>query len=217
MGCCISSTSVETNPITGETKTKHKMGGAFPGNRRQPGNTYTPPASQFSNGQATAHFVSYGGGNALVLQNPNGAPSRPQTGAMVATAKPPEYISVTLPAGVEAGQTIRVAAPDGRLNEIVVPPGMGPGSTFTVEFASPDDTADYKPSYSSSSNNNYAGTGSSSSNNYGSSSNNYASSSSTPVTATATTLPPPQVGNDEDDGFASGFGRDLPTARPVYR
>lgn len=44
--------------------------------------------------------------------------------------------AVTLPAGVEAGQTIHVQAPDGRLNAIVIPPGFGPGSTFTVEFAS---------------------------------------------------------------------------------
>lgn len=35
-----------------------------------------------------------------------------------------------------AGQTIHVQAPDGRLNAIIVPPGFGPGSTFTVEFAS---------------------------------------------------------------------------------
>ena len=42
---------------------------------------------------------------------------------------------VTLPDGVTAGQTIHVQAPDGRLNAIVVPPGFGPGSTFTVEFA----------------------------------------------------------------------------------
>lgn len=42
---------------------------------------------------------------------------------------------VTLPDGVQAGQTIHVQAPDGRLNAIVIPPGFGPGSTFTVEFA----------------------------------------------------------------------------------
>ena len=209
MGCIISSTETTTNPITGETKTTHKMGGAFPGNRRQVQKPYTPPASDFENGQATSHFVSYGGGNALVLKQGSG-PAKPQTGAMVATAKPPEYISVTLPAGVSAGQTIRVAAPDGRLNEIVIPPGMGPGSTFTVEFADADAApGNYgKPSYTGTGSS-YAGTGSS----YGAS----PSSSNTPVTATATPLPPPQAGNDEDDGFATGFGRDMPTARPVYR
>ena len=34
-----------------------------------------------------------------------------------------------------AGQTIHVQAPDGRVNEIIVPDGFGPGSTFTVQFA----------------------------------------------------------------------------------
>ena len=42
---------------------------------------------------------------------------------------------VTLPPGVNAGDVIHVKAPDGRLNAITVPDGMGPGSTFTVEFA----------------------------------------------------------------------------------
>jgi hypothetical protein len=53
--------------------------------------------------------------------------------------------AVTLPAGVEPGQTIHVQAPDGRLNAIVIPPGFGPGSTFTVEFA-PDEAAPAKTS-----------------------------------------------------------------------
>ena len=42
---------------------------------------------------------------------------------------------MTLPAGVYGGDKIHVQAPDGRLNEIIVPNGFGPGSTFTVEFA----------------------------------------------------------------------------------
>ena len=45
---------------------------------------------------------------------------------------------MTLPAGVTEGQTIHVQAPNGKINAIVVPPGFGPGSTFTVEFA-PDE------------------------------------------------------------------------------
>lgn len=45
---------------------------------------------------------------------------------------------VTLPDGVTEGQTIHVQAPNGKINAIVVPPGFGPGSTFTVEFA-PDE------------------------------------------------------------------------------
>jgi hypothetical protein len=42
---------------------------------------------------------------------------------------------VTLPDGVSPGDVIHVRAPDGRLNAITVPEGMGPSSTFTVEFA----------------------------------------------------------------------------------
>lgn len=40
-----------------------------------------------------------------------------------------------MPNNVHAGDKIHVQAPDGRLNEIVVPQGFGPGATFTVEFA----------------------------------------------------------------------------------
>jgi len=133
MGCA-SSTETSTNYVTGETKTINKMGGAYPGNRRHANKPYTPPASEFSNGQATSHFVSYGGGNALVLKQ--GGMAQPQMGATA--AKQPQYIQVTLPAGVNGGDKIHVQAPDGRLNEIIVPHGFGPGSTFTVEFADTD-------------------------------------------------------------------------------
>lgn len=68
----------------------------------------------------------------MVLQQ-NGIPQL-QVGAKV-----PQYVQVTLPQGVTAGQTIHVQAPDGKVNEIVVPPGFGPGSTFTVEFADDDE------------------------------------------------------------------------------
>mmetsp|Transcript_29404 Transcript_29404/g.33012 ORF Transcript_29404/g.33012 Transcript_29404/m.33012 type:complete len:223 (-) Transcript_29404:346-1014(-) len=152
-----------------------------PGNRRQANKPYAPPASAFSNGQATSHFVSYGGGNALVLKQGNGA-AQPQIGATAATMtaggtgkyKQPEYIQVTLPAGVTSGQTIQVAAPDGRLNEIIIPQGFGPGDTFTVEFS---DAGTQPPP--------------------------------PPITANqAVPLPPPPPprNNDYDDGFASGFG-----------
>ena len=67
MGCA-SSSETKTDYVTGQKKTTHKLGGSYPGNRRQPMKPYAPPASQFSNGQATGHFVSYGGGNALVLK-----------------------------------------------------------------------------------------------------------------------------------------------------
>ena len=47
--------------------------------------------------------------------------------------------AVTLPSGVHGGDVIHVKAPDGRINAIIVPMGMGPGSTFTVEFAASSD------------------------------------------------------------------------------
>ena len=56
----------------------------------------------------------------------------------------PHFLAVTLPEGVQAGQTIHIQAPDGRLNAIVVPPGFGAGSIFTVEFA-PEDVPPPKP------------------------------------------------------------------------
>ncbi len=180
-----SSTEHKTNYITGETKTKHKMGGSYPGNRRAAHSPYTPPGSQFSNGKATNHFVSYGGGNALVLKQ--GGMAQPQIGAAI--AKPPEYIQVTLPAGVKSGQKIQVQAPDGRLNEIIIPEGFGPGSTFTVEFAD----VDSPPSAAASNNASYG---------------------STPTT---TTPPPQSSGNDYDDGFATGFNNPgfVPQAAPA--
>jgi hypothetical protein len=46
--------------------------------------------------------------------------------------------AVTLPDGVSSGQVIHVQAPDGAVNAITVPPGFGPGSTFTVEFVPPE-------------------------------------------------------------------------------
>lgn len=199
--------------VTGETKTTHKMGGSYPGNRRPASKPYNPPASQSSNGQAVSHFVSYGGGNALVLKE-NGI-SQPQIGASsYANGKQdnqPQYIQVTLPSGVYGGQTIQVQAPDGRLNEIVVPSGFGPGSSFTVEFA--DETTATTASH----NNNTTNQSSYGTSSYGTTS--ASSATAAPTTAMARPVPPPQSsGNDGDDGFATGFGS-YPTAtdaRPVY-
>jgi len=148
MGCGASS----TNP-----------GAAYPGNRR------TPQA-----GSSAAHFINYGGGNALVPQT--GGIGGPQVGI---GQKRPEFVSVTLPAGVHAGQTIHVQSPDGRLNEIVVPAGFGPGSTFTVEFEDAPNNYATKPTQAE-----------------------YPTASATPAYNPTST----QAGNSNyDDGFASGF------------
>jgi hypothetical protein len=94
---------------------------------------------------------------------------------------------------VTEGQTIHVQAPDGKVNAIVVPPGFGPGSTFTVEFA--DDTAPPPPSKQS-----------------------YSAAPpmkpeepySAPPTAAATPLP-----DNVDDGFATGFNNPHYTPAPA--
>ena len=90
--------------------------------------------------------------------------------------------AVTLPDGVTAGQTIHVQAPDGRLNEIIVPPGFGPGSTFTVEFAPAEEAAPPTPVAPVMAQASVAPAGN---------------------TAAGSSVPPPAPG--VDDGFASGF------------
>jgi hypothetical protein len=71
---------VVTDPKTGEAKTKKKLGGAYPGQRRPQHAPYVPPASDFGkDGTATAHFIAHGGGNALVLVQNDGTHS-PQAG-----------------------------------------------------------------------------------------------------------------------------------------
>jgi hypothetical protein len=106
---------------------------------------------------------------------------------------------VTLPEGVHAGQKIHVQAPSGALNEIVVPEGFGPGSTFTVEFAdTPSNnypttylTPQQQQPYSSSS--------------------NYPTAAASPMRNDNTATP------DYDDGFATGFGNpdSVPGSRVV--
>jgi len=113
----------------------------YPGNNRSTKPSYQPSADEYKQVNSTtavadAHFVACAGGNALKLVGkPNRAEDSGSGGFAWAGDGPPQYISVTLPPGVEAGDTIHVRAPDGRMNAISVPAGMGPGSTFTVEFA----------------------------------------------------------------------------------
>ena len=99
--------------------------------------------------------------------------------------------TVTLPPGVVAGQTIHVAAPDGTQNAIVIPAGMGPGSTFTVEFEREPEIA--------------LGTATTPAEAIpASTTSNYESlpvGQSVPVGATTPAAP-----QRPDDGFASGFG-----------
>uniref|UniRef100_A0A7S4MMB2 Uncharacterized protein n=1 Tax=Odontella aurita TaxID=265563 RepID=A0A7S4MMB2_9STRA len=140
MGCTSSRT---THGAVETQKPKKKLGGQYPGNRRAKQQPYIPDASEFQkvNGNtevASAHFVAYGGGNALKLMD---KPNRAQPAANTNS----DYVEVTLPDGVFAGDVIHVRAPDGRLNEIIVPDGMGPGSAFTVEFDPGEDAFAAEP------------------------------------------------------------------------
>eukprot|EP00986_Skeletonema_menzelii_P001650 scaffold452_cov140-Skeletonema_menzelii.AAC.5 len=118
----------------------------YPGNRRVAQPTYQPPDSDYTQvdnttAVANAHFVTCPGGNALRLEGKPNRSDGNNYNDMGANNNnnnsngQPTYISVTLPPGVNSGDIIHVRAPDGRLNAITVPPGMGPGSTFTVEFS----------------------------------------------------------------------------------
>jgi hypothetical protein len=66
--------------VTGQEKTRKKLGGAYPGQRRPQHQPYIPPATEFGkDGQATAHFVAHGGGNALTLVRQDGS-HKPEIG-----------------------------------------------------------------------------------------------------------------------------------------
>jgi hypothetical protein len=80
---------VTTDPYTGQKKVKKRLGGAYPGQKIPQHGPYVPPASAFGkDGQATAHFVTHGGGNALTLVQCDGS-TAPQVGGSVS---PPQMI-----------------------------------------------------------------------------------------------------------------------------
>lgn len=150
---CTSSTEVVRDPVTGQAKQKKKLGGAYPGNRRVAKPVYKPGDDEYkqidsNTAVANAHFVTCPGGNALMLV---GKPNRVEDDGGGGGGLAKTYISVTLPPNVHPGDIIHVRAPDGRMNAITVPPGMGPGSTFTVEFSDdpqqspPEEESDLTP------------------------------------------------------------------------
>lgn len=82
-----SSKQVIVDPMTGKETKKKKLGGAYPGQRRPQHQPYVPPASDFDKeGKATAHFIAYGGGNALTLVKKDGS-SKPESGKPEAQAE----------------------------------------------------------------------------------------------------------------------------------
>ena len=96
--CC--RVQMTTDPHTGQQKVKKRLGGAYPGQKIPQHSPYVPPASAFGkDGQATAHFVAYGGGNALTLVQSDGS-TAPQVGKYQ-----PEYIQ-----GMSGGIQILKAA-----------------------------------------------------------------------------------------------------------
>ena len=81
----------------------------------------------------TRRFVKTGG-NALVEYDPSKhGPSLHESSAAVGDSGSIQ-VSATVPAGISGGQTIHVAAPDGRVIAAAVPAGMQAGSSFIVEF-----------------------------------------------------------------------------------
>jgi len=73
------------------------------------------------------------GGNALVEYDPS--KHEPSTHSSAAAADSGKIqVSATVPAGVSGGQTIHVAAPDGRVIAATVPSGIQAGSSFIVEI-----------------------------------------------------------------------------------
>jgi hypothetical protein len=73
-------TQVYTDPRTGHKKVTKRLGGAYPGQKTSHSSPYIPPASAFGkDGQATAHFIAHGGGNALTLVQSDGS-TAPEVG-----------------------------------------------------------------------------------------------------------------------------------------
>jgi hypothetical protein len=109
---------------------------------------------------------------------------------------------VTLPEGVSAGQEIHVQAPDGKINAIIIPPGFGPGSTFTVEFTDeqspPEKQQSYVPPQAQAEVYNPYDTNTNSFN------QNF---DNAPVAQAQPVTDPYHSSNNHDDGFASGFGK----------
>jgi uncharacterized protein YxjI len=94
------------------------------------------PSTRRDDGFSTG-FHNGGGGT-----GPSSHHAPAQVGTVVGATQPQkQYVQVTLPNGVVSGQHIQVRSPDGRVKDVVVPPGMGPGSTYTVDFDAPSSSS----------------------------------------------------------------------------
>ena len=120
---------------------------------------------------------------------------------------------MTLPYGVKEGQTIHVKAPDGRLNAIVIPPGLGPGSTFTVEFASEEkQETNPVPVVPPAPTTGYSTQDDGFASGYQANSNNYGTTTATP---TAIPVGEPEIAVDATPyGYADAYA--VSSEKPVY-
>mmetsp|Transcript_15557 Transcript_15557/g.24185 ORF Transcript_15557/g.24185 Transcript_15557/m.24185 type:complete len:148 (-) Transcript_15557:602-1045(-) len=118
-----SSTFHSTSTNSNKSKPKKSL---YPGQRRAPVPEELPEAFAINptdgNAIITHHYQTVPGGTALMR-----VPGPPPV-------QQANKLEVTVPPGVEPGQVIRVQAPDGRVNEVTVPDGMGVGSTFFVDL-----------------------------------------------------------------------------------
>ena len=72
------------------------------------------------------------------VAEPGAGPSCDKGGGLKHSAAAPASttnleVQITIPVGVQAGQKLRVQAPDGRSFDATVPAGLGPGSTLRVQ------------------------------------------------------------------------------------
>lgn len=87
-------------------------------------------------------FMGPGSKFTVAFPSSESSESNPADDPVATTTSPPppsptnsnknQHLSVKVPEGVNAGQEMRVAAPDGRMISVIVPQFMGPGSTFMV-------------------------------------------------------------------------------------
>ena len=72
-----------------------------------------------------------------IFQTTTGAhPTKTETMSRQASAAP-SSMTITVPEGAAAGQTLTVQAPTGQTLSVQVPPGAAPGSQFVVSMPAP--------------------------------------------------------------------------------
>ena len=132
MLCCLDSWS---DPKSAYHRQTSDGFGGYPGDRRYQktgGNALrgAPPASQTPNASGAGDMVS--GKNEHFQEDMLLHTHRQSHSLSLSLIL--SLVQVTVPPGVQGGQTIHVNGPDGRTVQATVPHGMGPGSTFMVSM-----------------------------------------------------------------------------------